>query len=542
MAPPLQPWPLYRICLSASSSLVDQACTNIFLEHGSYGNQECTDAIGELQKYLVQSLPQTIFEHLSEDRNARTRHQNSLVLWSKDPRIKLGLFLHPSIRKFNVDGKGNELMLMQQQDEFGTSSIGGLDELFWCAHIRRLVNLIHLNLNLITTDEILLLIGNYCHKLEVVNIVSRIKQDNIPQEPNQDGQPPPMFPGITLKFCVSDIGLAALLKCQLLHKITMNKITNQSLMPSNRGITLEGVRNLVKGLPKLEYISFGSMGKILHTGFDSKVEELKLNYYSELDPTFVNISLLQSLCPHIAHLSLSVPITINSNGNVDANVKPCEEILRALAKSQLPLTTLELQHFPYCPAFQELLQSKGHRLQELLFRAINNLSSQHLIFIGERCKNLQKLHIKELGPEPETEVFTSMISILNKRLYGELRILHMSGRGWNPKVVLPIMLMSASKISKLSLLNMSSRLNMDQAWNRVLASNKLLNMVSISLYSGCIVSVSLVRKLTLECPKLTFFSFIQSENMELAEVERLRLEVTKKNLNIKLACLEMFEV
>ena len=157
-------------------------------------------------------------------------------MWSKDPRIKLGLFLHPSIRKFNVDGKGNELMLMQQQDEFGTSSIGGLDELFWCAHIRRLVNLIHLNLNLITTDEILLLIGNYCHKLEVVNIVSRIKQDNIPQEPNQDGQPPPMFPGITLKFCVSDIGLAALLKCQLLHKITMNKITNQSLMPSNRGI------------------------------------------------------------------------------------------------------------------------------------------------------------------------------------------------------------------------------------------------------------------------------------------------------------------
>ena len=50
---------------------------------------------------------------------------------------------------------------------------GGLDELFWCAHIRRLTNLIHLNLNLITTDEILLLLGNHCQKLQVVNIVSR---------------------------------------------------------------------------------------------------------------------------------------------------------------------------------------------------------------------------------------------------------------------------------------------------------------------------------------------------------------------------------
>ena len=51
-----------------------------------------------------------------------------------------------------------------------------------------------------------------------------------------------------------------------------------------------------------------------------------------------------------------------------------------------------------------------------------------------------------------------------------------------------------------------------------------------------------MRQLALRCPNLSFFSFIQSENMELAEVERLRLEVSKRNLNIKLTCLEMFEV
>ena len=54
-----------------------------------------------------------------------------------------------------------------------------MDDFFWCAHIPRLVNLIYLNLNLITTDEILILIGKFCQKLEVVNIVSRIKQDYI---------------------------------------------------------------------------------------------------------------------------------------------------------------------------------------------------------------------------------------------------------------------------------------------------------------------------------------------------------------------------
>ena len=88
-------------------------CTNIFLEHGSYGNQDCVDAINDLQKYLTSNVPLTIFEHLAEDRNSCTRNHNPLIIWSKDQRIKLGLFLHPSIRKFTVDNKGNELMLSQ---------------------------------------------------------------------------------------------------------------------------------------------------------------------------------------------------------------------------------------------------------------------------------------------------------------------------------------------------------------------------------------------------------------------------------------------
>ena len=120
-------------------------------------------------------MPITIFEHLAEDRNESSRsgglstnsgsvlfsssHHLHLSLWSKDPRIKLGIFLHPRITRFNVDSKGNELMLMQQNESEGLAGGmgGGLDEFFWCAHIRRLVNLTHLNLNLITTDEILLL-------------------------------------------------------------------------------------------------------------------------------------------------------------------------------------------------------------------------------------------------------------------------------------------------------------------------------------------------------------------------------------------------
>ena len=80
---------------------------------------------------------------------------------------------------------------------------------------------------------------------------------------------------------------------------------------------------------------------------------------------------------------------------------------QALAKSDLPLRIVELQHFPYCEAFEDLLKAKGHGLQELLFRAINSLNSKQILFIGKHCKALQRLHIKELGPE-EDQTMTLM--------------------------------------------------------------------------------------------------------------------------------------
>ena len=109
------------------------------------------------------------------------------------------------------------------------------------------------------------LVGVSCPKLEVINIKSRIKQENfhtyfstldqVQQQPIQDQQddaqngPPPndgvqqdplpnpmhYFPGITLRFCVSDIGLQALQTgCKSLRRITMNKISNHSTAQLSR--------------------------------------------------------------------------------------------------------------------------------------------------------------------------------------------------------------------------------------------------------------------------------------------------------------------
>ena len=92
------------------------------------------------------------------------------------------------------------------------------------------------------------------------------------------------------------------------------------------------------GLPDLEFISFGSMGKVLsEDSFDgdkfkgvakkrrmtsATATKLKLTHFNEMDPTFMNIRHLELICPFTRHISLSMPISvynaIDDNENVIA--------------------------------------------------------------------------------------------------------------------------------------------------------------------------------------------------------------------------------
>ena len=83
---------------------------------------------------------------------------------------------------------------------------------------------------------------------------------------------------------------------------------------------------------------------------------------------------------------------------------------------------------------------------------------------------------------------------------------------------------------------------MDRALAKVLQTNKLCQVTSISLYSGCFLSLDLLRKLIFDCEKLSSFSFSQSETLDLNDVERMRMEIAAKNLDIRLCCLEMFNI
>jgi hypothetical protein len=42
---------------------------------------------------------------------------------------------------------------------------------------------------------------------------------------------------------------------------------------------------------------------------------LKLTHFTEMDPSFVDVSRLEQLCPHLRHISLSIPISIDTDNN-----------------------------------------------------------------------------------------------------------------------------------------------------------------------------------------------------------------------------------
>lgn len=357
--------------------------------------------------------------------------------------------------------------------------------------------------------------------------MSRIK--HVSHEPN-------VFPGsgVTLMFCVSDIGLKSLLKCQKLRKITMNRVITHN--PAKHNISLEGVKALLLGLPKLEYIYFGSLGKLLQDRdlLDHK-SQLNLTYYCEMDPNFVDIHSLEQRCPNIQHIYISDPILLTETPSLGGSGGLCDGILNALADSNLPLRAVELHNFPSGETFKNFLRKKGPNIEELHFRAREDFHSEHLAFIGEHCPALQKLVIKECGVEANPVIVSSLLR--GKNLFSKLKHLQLAGRMWNPNVVLPLLLSAATDIEHVHLQNMNYRLSLDGAFLHLWQFNKMNRLSYLNLCSGCLMTLGTIKFLAMSCPKLTSFSFVQYE-FDVADAANFQKALKAKNLDIVLNCLE----
>jgi len=83
---------------------------------------------------------------------------------------------------------------------------------------------------------------------------------------------------------------------------------------------------------------------------------------------------------------------------------------------------------------------------------------------------------------------------------------------------------------------------LDSAFNGLLKFNRLRRLVTLNVNSGSSFSLPALRLLALDtCPLLTHVTFPQSPGMSMADVDALKAEVTSRNLDLELSCMEIYE-
>ena len=503
MAPFVQPKTLYALALAHIGSAVEKACDRIQACYDTYDHPKSLEEVSQIQNYLLSSLPGMVIDELCEERRF------GLYWVAVDVRIKLAVYMHPLMKKFSV---------AQQTGEHKRD----LDD-FWIQKIPTLTRLVVLSLYHVATDEIIEVVSNNCPLLEDINIVSKVEDARNAENEN--------FNAMKLKFFVSDVGLNHLVKCKRLRIITTNKNIRSNC--GGRMMTHEGFRALLKGLPNLEMIRYGDLGSVLATGMDN-VGELALTYVSDNHPDANHINVTSRLCPHLKHLSLSLPHQERFSGP-DAM---SEDVARSLAHSDIKPSILELQHFTFNTEVANLFAVKGIYLSSLFLCSMNTITSKEVIIIGQHCPNVKNVHIKGLGAEVPCSNLARSFS-QPAPMFQNLKCLYVSGKSWDICYILNLFLRHAAELSGLNVWNASTSLESDKALTKVISSLSFNELKSANFCYGCRLSIETVRKFIYRCPKLTHLTVFEHDALQPSEIEILQKEASARNLDIELQSLQI---
>ncbi|KAK3932142.1 Tubulin delta chain [Frankliniella fusca] len=500
MAPYIQPKTLYSLALSHIGHSIQEACDRIQCNYGTYDRFESANEAAKLQNYLLSSLPGMVVDELCEEQ----RFHNARM----DVRIKLAVYMHPLMRKFSITHQSWEIFEPWDQDLDG----------FWMLKIPSLTRLVVLSLYHFATDEIIEVVSNNCPLLEDINIVSKVENTRCSTDSD--------FNAIKLKFFVSDVGLNHLVKCKRLKIVT----TNKSIRPNcgGRMMTHDGFRSLLRGLPNLEMVRYGDLGSVIATGMDN-VGELALTYVSDNHPDASHIEATSRLCPHLKHLSLSLPHQERFSGP-DAM---SEDVARSLANSDIKPSILELQHFTFNVEVANMFAVKGINLSSLFLCSMNTITSKEVIIIGQNCPNVKNVHIKGLGPEPLQSSLVRAMS-QSEPMFQNLKCLYVSGKSWDIEYILKLFLGYATELTGLNVWNASMSLESDKALSKVILQLTFNELKSANFCYGCRLSLETVRTFMYRCPKLTHLTVFEHDNLPTAEIEQLQREALSRNLDMEL--------
>ncbi|KAJ8866027.1 hypothetical protein PR048_033551 [Dryococelus australis] len=489
--PPLKsPNRLWDITLKLVDNLVIRASAAIQELYGSYDNKECRTQIEMFQQYLLSYIPSVVLEQVLN----QCQQQRCL---NSDNRIWFSIFMHKNMKLLQVQVNIRE---------------NRADDAFWIENLKNLGNLVELDLHLVCTDEILEVVGCYCRKLTSVNIMSKVETD-IPS-----GSLLFPFNAMKLKFFVSDEGLRHLSNCQNLRVVTMSSLIRSHC--GGRTMSVAGIRQFIKSLPCIQYVSYSDMGVVIADDMDD-IRSLPLVRINDSHPQVSHIKAMSRLCPRLQELALTA---VYSQTNT-------VEVLNALRESDLEVEDLELVNFPASDSLMNFIKVKGSFLTRLCLK-IRCITFDMVSNIGQFCTNLKHLTLREDYFDRDGPRTDEMLSACGgfRCMFTNLECLLVGGFQWNPRIILPLLLTDAKHLQNLTILCHKDYGYLDDTFLRILRANPMAKLVYIHV--NCIIGAKCVREICC-CPNLRYFKYIVSICSSLGFIEEIKEEFCDKNYDFK---------
>lgn len=230
------------------------------------------------------------------------------------------------------------------------------------------VNLIHLNLALSCSDDLLKLIPNSCPNLEILNATSicnfRLKSD--------------VLNATAFKWSVSDAGINHLCACKNLKVLTVNEPRSLG-RAIRKTITYASLQKLLRSVPTLEDFVYKNLGSVIQSDF-TDVNALNLKVMRHVNPTVASIREIIRLCKKLEHLQLILH---------SYELLP-NEFFDLIIESRLQLRTVTLDGIHLRNRTIDFFGAFGPNLCSLSLINVD-VTKEHLQTIAEHCLNVESL-------------------------------------------------------------------------------------------------------------------------------------------------------
>ncbi|XP_022195451.1 uncharacterized protein LOC111052939 [Nilaparvata lugens] len=460
------------------------------------GHVVCPDQLLALKKLLRDNLPNDLFDHVCNEtllslsyKIGRTSHRE----YENVLKVILSLFVNTNMRIFYPkDAHGIS---------FIWSPVPDIDS-FWMGMLCTARKLVVLSLYKVCTDEILEVVGKNCLLLEVIDITSKTACFERKKKFNINA--------LRLQYFVTDTGLVHLTKCKKLREVYMNSLSANH--HARRMVTQNGILQLVRSLPHLNFISYKAMGTIVYTlNLNENAPPLSLMHIEEDNCKPEHIRAITKLCHNLKSLVLVRQRTFYFKPSCSYEVE--HDIIAELSASRLQLQHLRLQYWPYMKSVIKFIKLKGHHLRTLRIIYLENsgtISSNDLNVIGQSCPNIECLHVDPVSSHDSDSI---NVRSTDKKHFMNLTSLYFHGINWSPEVCFVMCIRNAVKLKILYLthdyLSPSDSVNFNNHFCNLLKINPLSELQVLNLGRGMNMSEDTVYKIIEQCTNLKSIALLR---------------------------------